>query len=50
MLTDSIIKKTQPEEKLVKTQQKLRNEIEFLEKDFSSNKNKFNKFISSVLD
>ena len=50
MLTNSIIKKTNPEEKLVKTQQKLRNEIEFLEKDFSSNKNKFNKFISSVLD
>lgn len=38
------------EEKLIKTQQKLRNEIEFLEKDFSTIKNQFNKFISSVLE
>ena len=38
------------EEKLIKQQQKLRNEIEFLEKDFSTIKNQFNKFISSVLE
>ena len=38
------------EENLIKKQQKLRNEIEFLEKDFSTIKNQFNKFISSVLE
>jgi hypothetical protein len=43
-------KKITAEEKLAKTQQKLRNEIEFLEKDFSANKNQFNKFISSVAE
>lgn len=50
MLADTAEKKITEEEKLAKTQQKLRNEIEFLEKDFSSNKNQFNKFISSVLE
>ncbi len=50
MLTDTAVKKIAAEEKLTKTQQKLRNEIEFLEKDFSANKNQFNKFISSVLE
>jgi len=50
MLADAVIKKEAVEEKLAKTQQKLRNEIEFLEKDFSASKNQFNKFISSVLE
>lgn len=50
MLTDLALKNIPAEEKLNKQQQKLRNEIEFLEKDFSVNKNQFNKFISSVLE
>jgi hypothetical protein len=50
ILTDTTEKKIPAEEKLNKRQQKLRNEIEFLEKDFSADKNQFNKFISSVLE
>ena len=50
ILTDSTEKKIAADEKLIKKQQKLRNEIEFFEKDFSANKNQFNKFISSVLE
>jgi len=49
ILSDFVIKKLSAEEKLVKKQQKLRNEIEFLEKDFSADKHQFNKFISSML-
>ena len=50
MITDIAVKKISAEETLNKKQQKLRNEIEFLEKDFSVTKNQFNKFISSVLE
>jgi len=49
MLTVAAEKKLSPEEHLVKKQQKLRNETEYLEKDFTATKNEFNKFISSVL-
>ena len=48
-LVETTTKKNPADEKLIKTQQKLRNEIEYLEKDFSSTRNEFNKFISSVL-
>ncbi len=36
-------------EKLVKRQDKLRNEVEYLEKDFAQLKNEFNKFLANVL-
>ncbi|MEP7237534.1 MAG: hypothetical protein ABI685_06710 [Ferruginibacter sp.] len=35
--------------KLVKRQEKLRNEMEYFEKDFNQLKNEFNKYLSSVL-
>jgi hypothetical protein len=35
--------------KMVKTQEKLRNEMEYFEKDFNDLKNEFNKYLSSVL-
>ena len=35
--------------KLTKTQEKLRNEMEYFEKDFYTLKNEFNKYLSSVL-
>ena len=35
--------------KLIKRQEKLRNEMEYFEKDFSNLKNEFNKYLSSVL-
>lgn len=37
------------EERLIKKQQKIRNEMEFLEKDFNRMKNEFNKHLVSVL-
>jgi len=49
LLAETAVKKILTEEQLSKKQQKLRNEIEYLEKDFSVTKNEFNKFISSVL-
>ena len=42
-------KKLSPGEDMVKKQQKLQNETEYLEKDFNTTKNDFNKFISSAL-
>ena len=36
-------------EKLMKRQDKLRNEMEYLEKDFAKLKNEFNKYLSTVL-
>ncbi len=36
-------------DKLIKRQERLRNEMEFLEKDFNMLKNEFNKYLSSVL-
>ncbi|MEO6541128.1 MAG: hypothetical protein ABIN74_09070 [Ferruginibacter sp.] len=35
--------------KLLKRQEKLRNEMEYFEKDFSQLKNEFNKYLSAVL-
>ena len=35
--------------KLMKRQEKLRNEMEYLEKDFARLKNEFNKYLSAVL-
>lgn len=35
--------------KLIKRQEKLRNEMEYFEKDFNKLKNEFNKYLSSVL-
>lgn len=35
--------------KIVKKQEKLRNEMEYLEKDFARVKNEFNKYLASVL-
>lgn len=34
---------------LIKTQGKLRNEMDFFEKDFNTLKNEFNKYLSSIL-
>jgi hypothetical protein len=34
---------------LIKTQGKLRNEMEYFEKDFTALKNEFNKYLSSIL-
>ena len=42
-------KKATIEERLIKKQQKIRNEMEFLEKDFNRMKNEFNKYLLSVL-
>ena len=42
-------KKATIEERLIKKQQKIRNEMEFLEKDFNRIKNEFNKYLVSVL-
>lgn len=42
-------KKATIEERLIKKQQKIRNEMEFLEKDFNRMKNEFNKYLVSVL-
>lgn len=36
-------------EKLIKRQDKLRNEVEYLEKDFALLKNEFNKYLSTAL-
>jgi hypothetical protein len=49
ILKEAEEKKISPDEFLVKKQQKLRNETEYFEKDFSATKNEFNKFIASVL-
>ena len=42
-------KKAIIEERLIKKQQKIRNVMEFLEKDFNRMKNEFNKYLVSVL-
>ncbi len=42
-------KKAAIEERLIKKQQRIRNEMEFLEKDFNRMKNEFNKYLVSVL-
>ena len=38
-----------PDNKLIKKQEKLRNEIEYLEKDFVRLRNEFNKYLVTVL-
>ncbi|MBX2933610.1 MAG: hypothetical protein KF825_05160 [Ferruginibacter sp.] len=38
-----------PDNKLIKRQEKLRNEMEYFEKEFNNLKNEFNKYLSSVL-
>ncbi len=40
---------TIPDNKLIKRQEKLRNEMEYFEKEFNNLKNEFNKYLSSVL-
>ncbi len=42
-------KKAAIEDRLIKKQKKIRNEMEFLEKDFNRMKNEFNKYLVSVL-
>ena len=50
MLQESIISAMPPiNERLIKRQDKLRNEMEFLEKDFVRLKNEFNKYLAAVL-
>lgn len=43
------LKEKQLDEKILKNQQKLRNEIERLEKDFTKMKNDFNKQLSAII-
>ena len=38
-----------PDQKTIKMHEKLRNEMEYFEKDFANLKNEFNKYLSSVL-
>lgn len=40
---------TEADKKLLKRQEKIRNEMEYFEKDFYSLKNEFNKYLASVL-
>jgi hypothetical protein len=37
------------DKKILKKQEKLRNEMETLERDFTKDKNQFNKYLASVL-
>lgn len=39
----------EPDNKLIKRQEKLRNEMEYFEKDFNTLKNEFNKYLALVL-
>jgi len=45
----SITTEILPGHKLLKTQEKLRNEMEYFEKDFNALKNEFNKYLSAIL-
>ncbi len=50
LLKENYIKGVSPiDEKIIKKQDKLRNELEYLEKDFTQLKNEFNKYLASVL-
>jgi hypothetical protein len=50
VLKDNFISgKTELGERTMKLQDKLRNEMEYLEKDFAQLKNEFNKYLASVL-
>lgn len=42
-------KMEEPETRIIKKQEKLRNEIEYLEKDFARLRNEFNKYLATVL-
>ena len=48
-IKDIISKKTMLEERIIKKQQKLRNETEYLEKDYTKLKNDFNRQLSIEL-
>jgi hypothetical protein len=49
-LKDSVLSgKTGLSERTIKHQNKLRNEMEYLEKDFAQLKNEFNKYLATVL-
>lgn len=49
-LKDTILRSSEvPDDRTTKKQDKLRNEIEFLEKDFARLRNEFNKYLSTVL-
>jgi hypothetical protein len=49
-LEDGLIHdKELPDNKTIKKQDKLRNEIEYLEKDFARLRNEFNKYLAAVL-
>jgi len=41
--------KTMPDQKVIKKQEKLRNEMEYMETDFSKLKNEFNRYLSANL-
>lgn len=50
LLREGFIKKSASlDPKTIKKQEKLRNEIEYLEKDFARLRNEFNKYLSTVL-
>ncbi len=48
-IISGIQKNTAPDKKIESKQNKLRNEIEYLEKNFTQLKNEFNKYLVSVL-
>ncbi len=48
-LNDATLKNIVPDEKISKMQRKLRNETQYLEKDFNRLKNEFNSYLATVL-
>lgn len=48
-LENSKVNKINAEEKINKTQQKLRNEVEYIEKEFAALKSEFNVYLASIL-
>ena len=45
----AVIQKKEPDQKICRKQEKLRNEMSYLEKEFSVLKNEFNKYLLSIL-
>ncbi len=45
----AVIQKKEPDQKICSKQEKLRNEMSYLEKEFSILKNEFNKYLLSIL-
>lgn len=45
----AVIQKKEPDQKICRKQEKLRNEMSYLEKEFSILKNEFNKYLLSIL-